>query len=166
VLAYLETVAFGHDDLADLETTGLFQAAFLDHLRQVRFTGAVHATPEGTVVFPDEPLLEVTAPLIEAQLVETMIVNLMHLQTIIATKAARCVQAAAGRRLVDFSLRHTHGQEAGLKVARSAYLAGFDATNTVLAGRCYGIPIARTTAHSSIQAFPDELSAFRAYARA
>jgi nicotinate phosphoribosyltransferase len=165
VLTYLETLAFGTDDLAYLASTGLFQPEFLDYLGRLRFTGSVRALPEGTVCFPDEPLLEVTAPIIEAQLVETVIVNVMHLQTIIATKAARCVAAARGRRLVDFSLRRTHGLEAGLKVARSAYLAGFDATSNVLAGQRYAIPIAGTMAHSYIQAFPDELSAFRAYAR-
>src|SRR5581483_650695 len=108
---------------------------------------------------------EVTAPIVEAQLVETVILNQVHFQTIVASKAARCVQAAQGRRLVDFGLRRTHGTDAGLKVARCAYLAGFDASSNVLAGQRYGIPIAGTMAHSYIQAFPDELAAFRAYAR-
>jgi nicotinate phosphoribosyltransferase len=164
VLIYLEQLAFDADDLAYLATTGLFRPDFLDELRRLRFTGDVRALPEGTVCFPDEPLLEVTAPLIEAQLVESVVVNLIHLATIIASKAARCVAAAQGRRLVDFSLRRTHGLEAGLTVARSAYLAGFDATSNVLAGQRFGIPIAGTMAHSYVQAFPDELTAFRAYA--
>ncbi len=165
VLAYLEAFAFREADLAYLESTRLFTPAFLAHLRDVRFTGTVRALPEGTVCFPDEPLLEVSAPIMEAQLVETVILNQMHLQTLIASKAARCVAAAEGRRLVDFGLRRTHGIDAGLKVARSAYLAGFDATSNVLAGQLYGIPIAGTMAHSYIQAFPDELDAFRAFAR-
>jgi nicotinate phosphoribosyltransferase len=165
VLAYLDRLAFTREDLAYLESTGLFTSAFLGHLRDLRFTGTVRALPEGTVCFAHEPLVEVTAPLVEAQLVETAILNQVHFQTIITSKAARCVQAAQGRRLVDFALRRTHGSDAGLKVARCAYLAGFDATSNVRAGQVYGIPIAGTMAHSFIQAFPDELTAFRAYAR-
>jgi nicotinate phosphoribosyltransferase len=111
-------------------------------------------------------MIEVTAPMIEAQLVETAVLNQIHFQTIVASKAARCVEAARGRRLVDFSLRRTHGTDAGLKVGRCTYLAGFDATSNVLAGKLYGIPVAGTMAHSYIQAFEDELAAFRAFARA
>jgi nicotinate phosphoribosyltransferase len=165
VLAYLEGFAFAEEDLAYLECTGLFTTAFLTHLGGLRFTGQVRALPEGTVCFPDEPLLELTAPIGEAQLVETVIVNQVHLQTLIASKAARCVEAAQGRRLVEFGLRRTHGTDAGLKVARCTYLAGFDATSNVRAGQAYGIPIAGTMAHSYVQAFPDELAAFRAYAQ-
>ncbi len=165
VLAYLEHLRFPTGDLAFLHRTGLFSDAFLQSLEGLRFSGSVRALLEGTVFFPDEPLLEVTAPIIEAQLVETVIVNQVHLQTLIASKAARCVQAAQGRRLVDFALRRTHGTDAGLKVARSAYLAGFDATSNVLAGQIYGIPIAGTMAHSYVEAFPNELAAFRAFAR-
>jgi len=165
VLVYLERLTFSPDDLAYLETTGLFSNAFLDNLGQLHFSGSVRALPEGTVFFPQEPLLEVTGPLIEAQLVETVVLNQMHFQTLLASKAARCVQAARDRRLVDFGLRRTHGSDAGLKLARSAYLAGYDATSDVLAGQRYAIPIAGTMAHSYIQVFPDELTAFRAYAR-
>jgi len=121
--------------------------------------------PEGTIFFPDEPVLEVTGPLLEAQLVETAIVNLVHFQSLIASRAARCVDAAAGRRLVEFGLRRTHGLETGLKVARASYLAGFDATSDVLAGRRWGIPLAGTMAHSYIEAFEDETAAFEAYTR-
>ena len=166
VLTYLESLAFDEADLAYLQSTGLLSRPFLDYLGKLRFTGSVRALPEGTACFPDEPLIEVTAPMIEAQLVESAIVNQIHFQTIIASKAARCVEAARGRRLVDFSLRRTHGTDAGLKVARCAYLAGFDATSNVLAGEAYGIPIAGTMAHSYIQAFEDELTAFRRFARA
>jgi nicotinate phosphoribosyltransferase len=165
-LRYLEELAFSEDDLAYLESTGLFAAPFLDRLRDLRFGGDVRALPEGTTFFPHEPALEVTAPLVEAQIAETMLINLVHLQTVIASKAARCVDSARGRMLVDFTLRRTHGGEAGLAVARASFLAGFDATSNVLAGRIHGIPIAGTMAHSYIEAFPDELSAFRAYARA
>jgi len=165
-LRYLEELRFSDDDLAYLEGAGLFSAAFLERLRSLRFSGSVRAVPEGTAVFPGEPLLEVTAPILEAQIAETMVLNALHLQTLVASKAARSVEAAGGRTLVDFSLRRTHGGEAGLKVARASYLAGFDATSNVLAGRRYGIPLAGTMAHSYVQSFEDELAAFRAFARA
>ena len=166
VLCYLEELRFGEDDIAYLESTGLFGDDFLERLRTLRFVGDVRALPEGTVFFPHEPVLELTAPLLEAQLAETMVLNLAHLETLIASKAARSVDAARGRQLVDFALRRAHGGEAGLKVARSSYLAGFDATSNVLAGRLYGIPIAGTMAHSYVESFDSELEAFRAYARA
>ncbi|HZQ99526.1 MAG TPA: nicotinate phosphoribosyltransferase [Chloroflexota bacterium] len=166
VLSYLETLAFGAEELSYLRSTGLFTPTFLDHLGRLRFTGSVRAMPEGTVCFPNEPLLEVTAPIVEAQLVESAIVNQVHFQTLIASKAARCVEAAVGRRLVDFGLRRTHGYDAGLKAARSAYLVGFDATSNVLAGQRYGIPIAGTMAHSYVEAFGDEAESFRAFVRA
>ena len=164
-LRYLEDLRFAEEELAYLEQTGLFGAEFLDRLRSFRFSGRVRAVPEGTAVFPNEPLLEVTAPLVEAQLVETMVLNEIHLQTLVASKAARSVEAAGGRLLVDFSLRRTHGGEAGVKVSRASHLAGFDSTSNVLAGRLYGIPIAGTMAHSYVESFPSELEAFRAFAR-
>lgn len=165
-LRYLEELRFSDDDLAYLEGAALFSTAFLERLRSFRFSGSVRAVSEGTAVFPGEPLLEVTAPILEAQIAETMVLNELHLQTLVASKAARSVEAAGGRTLVDFSLRRTHGGEAGLKVARASYLAGFDATSNVLAGRRYGIPLAGTMAHSYVQSFEDELEAFRAFARA
>lgn len=165
VLRYLESLAFSADDLAYLRQTGRFADDYLDFLAQLRFTGTVRALPEGTVFFPHEPVIEVTAPIIEAQLVETFIVNQVHFQSIIATKAARCVEAAQGRPVVDFSLRRTHGTDAGVKVARACFLSGCQSTSNVLAGARYGIPIAGTMAHSYIQSFADELAAFRAYAR-
>jgi nicotinate phosphoribosyltransferase len=166
VLGYLETFAFTADDLAYLEQSGLFTSPFLAFLRGVRFTGDVRAMPEGTLFFPDEPVLEVTAPILEAQLVETMVLNEVHFQSLVAGKAARSVDVAPGRTLVEFGLRRTHRADAGMRVARSSYLAGFDSTSNVLAGREYGIPIAGTMAHSYVEAFADELAAFRAYARA
>jgi nicotinate phosphoribosyltransferase len=164
-LAFLEELRFGEDDLAYLESTGLFGAQFLERLRSLRFTADVRVMREGTVFFPDEPVLEVTGPLLEAQLVETALVNLVHFQSLIATRAARCVEAAAGRRLVEFGLRRTHGLETGPLVARASYLAGFDATSDVLAGRRFGIPVAGTMAHSYIECFEDETKAFEAYTR-
>jgi nicotinate phosphoribosyltransferase len=165
VLAYLEGLAFSESDLAYLEGASLFSTEFLGYLAALRFSGDVKAMPEGTVFFPHEPVLEVTAPVLEAQLVETVVLQEIHFQSLVAAKAARCVDAASGRALVDFGLRRTHRADAGMRAARSSYLAGFDSTSNVLAGRDHGIPIAGTMAHSFVQAFPDELTAFRAYAR-
>lgn len=165
VLSYLEQFAFTQDDLAFLERTGMFTAAFLSYLDGLRFTGTVRAMPEGTPFFPSEPVLEVEGPVLEAQLVETVVLNEIHFQSLIASKAARCVDVAQGRRLVDFGLRRTHRAAAGMRAARSAYLAGFDSTSNVLAGKELGIPVAGTMAHSYVECFPDELEAFRAFAR-
>lgn len=165
VLDYVAHFHFSETDLAYLDSTGTFSDDFLHHLKKMRFTGTIRALAEGEIFFRDEPILEVTAPIIEAQILETLIINTINLQSMIATKAARCVHAASGRGLIDFSLRRTHGMDAGLKVARSSYIAGFDATSNVLAGKLYGIPISGTMAHSYISAFGDEGSAFRAFAR-
>ncbi len=165
LLDYAANFRFSESDRAYLDSTGLFSQGFLDYLKTLRFTGTVYALPEGEIFFQDEPILEVTAPIIEAQIVETFAINAINFQSVIATKAARCVHAAAGRRLVDFSLRRTHGIDAGLKVARSSYIAGFVATSNVMAGKLYGIPISGTMAHSYVSSFGDELDAFRAFAR-
>ena len=166
VLEYLRSLRFTADGLHYLRSLGRFEPAFLDHLGALRFTGDVRAVPEGTVVFADEPLLEVTGPLIEAQLVETAVLNLLHVQTVLASKAARSVLAADGRALAEFGLRRSHGMDAGMKAARAAIIAGFDSTSNVLAGRTYGGVLSGTMAHSFVMAFPSELEAFRAYARA
>lgn len=166
VLSYLENLQFAENDLAYLEGTGIFSDQFLAHLRGLRFGGEVRAMPEGTPFLAHEPVVEVTAPLLEAQLVETYVLNQVHLQCLIASKAVRCVEAAGGRTLVDFALRRAHGTDAGMKVARSTYLAGFDATSNVAAGQRYGIPVAGTMAHSYVEAFDDEIESFRAFARA
>ncbi len=155
---------FSSDDLAYLKKTGQFSDAFLDYLKHFRFTGTVRAMPEGTVFFKNEPAIEISAPLIQAQLLETLLLNTIGFQTLIATKAARCLHAAEGLGLIDFSARRTHGGEASLKVARSSYLAGFAGTSNVLAGKLYGIPISGTMAHSFVTAFDSELEAFRAFA--
>jgi nicotinate phosphoribosyltransferase len=162
---YLETLRFTDTDLAYLASTGLFQTPFLDYLAGLRFTGEVQALPEGSIFFEGEPIVEVSAPIIEAQLAETFLINAISLQTMIATKASRVMHAAGGRPLVDFSLRRTQGSDAGLKVARASYLAGFAGTSNVLAGRVYGIPIFGTMAHSYITSFPNEIEAFRVFAR-
>lgn len=164
-LNYLENLRFTTEDLEYLRSLERFPEPFLHHLANFRFTGDVWAMSEGTICFADEPLLEITAPLPEAQLVETALINIIGFQTMIATKAARCVHAAAGRPLIDFSLRRTQGLETGLCVARSAWLAGFAGTSNVLAGKNYRIPVSGTMAHSLILAFGEEEKAFQAYAR-
>ncbi len=166
VLDYLESVHFTPEEIDWLARSGRFSRAFLDYLAGFRFSGDVHAMPEGTVFFADEPILRVSAPLPEAQLVETRVINLLHLQTLIASKAARCVLTAPDRVLVDFGLRRAHGAEAGLYAARASYLAGFASTATVSAGIRFGIPISGTMAHSFVQAHEDEETAFEHFARA
>lgn len=164
-LDYLEAVRFGDDAIDYLRTTNLFSDEFLDWLRSFRFMGDVWAVPEGTPVFPDEPIIEVVAPIAEAQLAETFVLNQIHYQTVVASKAVRVVHAARGRTIVDFGMRRMHGTDAALKAARACYIAGVDSTSNVLAGKVYGIPIAGTMAHSYVQAFDDELDAFRAFTR-
>ena len=163
VLDYLENFSFDAAGLDYLAPQKFFSDDFLHYLGDLRFSGAVWAVPEGRIFFKDEPILEITAPIIEAQIVETFIINQIHLQTLIATKAARCVHAAAGRTVVDFALRRTHGIDAGMKVARTSYLAGCGGTSNVLAGSRYGIPIVGTMAHSFVMSFDREIDAFRAY---
>ena len=164
-LALLETFRFSQEALEYLEGTGRFARDFLDWLAELRFTGDVHAVPDGTPVFANEPIMEVEAPLIEAQIVETILMNQVQVQTLLASKAARVVRAAAGRQVVDFGLRRAQGADAGLKGARAFWVAGVDATSNVLAGKVYGMPIAGTMAHSYVQSFDHELDAFRAFAR-
>lgn len=165
LVEYLTALRFGSVELEQIAATGLFDEKFLAELERLRFTGDVDAIPEGTVCFPNEPLVRVTAPLPEAQLVETRLINLLHFETMIASKAARFVLAARGRPLVDFGLRRAHGAEAGLLAARASYLAGFDGTATVLAHPRFGIPIFGTMAHSYIQAHDSEAEAFERFAR-
>lgn len=166
VLDFVERARFSEPELDWLATLGHFPRDFLDHLADWRFDGDIDAVPEGTVMFPDEPVLRITAPLPQAQLLESRLMNLVHFQTLIASKAARSALVAPDRLLVDFGLRRAHGAEAGLLAARSAYLAGFAGTATVLAGQYYRIPLFGTMAHSYIQAHDSELEAFRSFAAA
>jgi nicotinate phosphoribosyltransferase len=166
VLDFLRSFQFTGEALDFLRTLGGFGEDFLEYLRGLRFSGEVRALPEGTVFFADEPVLEVTAPIVEAQLVETAVINLCHYQTLVASKAARSVIAAGARSVVEFGLRRTPGLDAGMKAARSAYLAGAGMSSNVLAGLEYGIPPTGTMAHSYVSAFPHEIDAFRAFARA
>jgi nicotinate phosphoribosyltransferase len=165
VLAYLEQLRFTDDDIAYLRSLGRFSERLLSSLRHLRFEGDVYAVPEGTPMFADEPLLEVVAPIAQAQLVETFVMNQIHLQTVLASKAARIVMAARGRTVIDFGARRTHGIDAALKAARAFHIAGVHGTSIVLAGKLYGIPVAGTMAHSYVQAHDDEREAFRAFAR-
>lgn len=164
VLLYLEKIKFNEKQLEYLRKQGL-KEDFLDYLRDFRFKGEVWAVPEGTIVFPDEPLIRVTASIVEAQLVETFILNTVNVQTMIATKASRVVNAAKGRPVVEFGLRRTQGTDAGMKAARCSYIAGCSGTSNVLTGMKYGIPIFGTMAHSYIMFFDKEIDAFRAFTR-
>lgn len=166
VLAFLKSAQFGADDIEYLDATGLFSRDFLNYLDGFQFRGDVAAVPEGRLFFKDEPVLEVTAPIIEGQLVETAIINVINLQANIATKVSRCVHAARGRNIVDFSLRRTQGASAGMAVARAGYIAGMSATSNVLAGKAFDIPVAGTMAHSFITSFEKEIDAFRSFADA
>ncbi|HEU0234546.1 MAG TPA: nicotinate phosphoribosyltransferase [Gallionella sp.] len=165
-LEFLEGLHFSSEELAWLASTGRFNNGFLTQLETLRFTGDVHAMPEGTVFFPDEPILRVTAPIAQAQLVETRLINLLHFQTLIASKAARMKLVAPDKLLVDFGLRRAHGAEAGLLAARASYIAGFTGTSNVLAGMQFGIPLFGTMAHSFVQAHDGETLAFEHFAHA
>jgi nicotinate phosphoribosyltransferase len=165
VLTYLESLHFSADDLDYLRGQGGFSEPFLGWLGALRFAGDVYAVPEGTVVFPSEPLVQVVAPIGQAQLAETYVLNQVHFQTVIATKAARIVLAARGRPVVDFGSRRAHGGDAALKAARVSYLVGAAGTSNVLAGKRYGIPIHGTMAHSYVQAHDEEKHAFEAFVR-
>ena len=164
VLDYLTNLTLSSSSLDYLRSMGIFSKDFLDYMGGIRFTGTVRAMPEGGLFFANEPSLEVTAPIIEAQLAETFIVNQINLQTLLATKAARCVWAARGRVVTDFASRRTQGVDAALKMARCSYIAGFQSTSNVLAAQRYGIPPSGTMAHSFISTFDSESDAFRAYA--
>ena len=163
-LGYLQSIKFTEEHISYLKKQG-FRDDFLDYLRSFKFTGEVWALPEGTITFPNEPLIRITAPIIEAQLVETFLLNSINLQTMIATKASRVVEAAKGKSVIEFGLRREPGIDAGMKVARSSDIAGCQGTSNVLAGMAYGIPVFGTMAHSFIMSYPKEIDAFRAFAK-
>jgi len=166
VLTFLENARFGEAECAWLESSGRFSKATIDRLKGFRFRGEVEAMPEGTVFFANEPILRVKAPLPEAQFIETRLINILHFQCLIASKAARMVLAEPDKVLLDFGLRRAHGAEAGVMAARAAYAAGFHASATIPAEPHFGVPIAGTMAHSFIQAHDDESAAFEHFARA
>ena len=164
VIEYVNNLHFDEENIAYLRSLGLFEEGFLDYLRDFHFTGEIMAVPEGTIVFSYEPIFRVTAPIMEAQLLETALLNIVNHQTLIATKAGRVVQAAEGGTVLEFGLRRAQGPDAGIYGARAAIIAGCKATSNVLTGEMFGVPVGGTHAHSWVMSFPDELSAFRAYA--
>lgn len=164
LLNFLAQPRFSDDELAYLANTGYFRSNLIDYLSKFRFTGQIDAMQEGTLFFANEPVVRVTAPLPEAQLIETRLINLLQLPILVATKAARCRLAAGDKPLIDFGLRRAHGAEAGMQAARACYLAGFDGTSNVLAGQQYGIPVYGTMAHAYIQAHESETEAFQHFA--
>lgn len=167
-LDFLETLRFTDDEIAHLRALPVFanvSAGFFEHLRDLRFTGDVWALPEGTLVFPNEPIVRVTAPIIEAQIVETYLLSQIGFQTLVATKAARASQAARGRAIVEFGTRRAHGPESGTLAARAAYIGGCTGTSNVEAGMRFSIPVFGTLAHSFIMAFDDEATSFREFER-
>ena len=165
LLDYLETLSFDAAEIEWLESTGRFSSRLLKYLSEFRFRGEVRALPEGTLCFGNEPMVQVVASLPEAQLIESRLINLIHFQTMIASKAARCVLVAPDKLLVDFGMRRAHGAEAGLLAARASYVAGFAGTSTVLAEAEFGIPLYGTMAHSFVQAHSSEIEAFEHFAR-
>ena len=165
LIDYVQNLHFDANDIAYLRSLGLFSEPFLDYLARFRFTGDLYAIEEGTVVFPYEPLVRVTAPIMEAQLLETAMLNIINHQTLIASKAARVCMAAEGDLVMEFGLRRAQGPDAGIYGARAAIIGGCGATSNVLTGQMYGVPVAGTHAHSWVMSFPDELTAFRTYAK-
>jgi nicotinate phosphoribosyltransferase len=165
VLDFLSTFRFNGEEVDYLRKRGEFTDVFLRRIEGLRFTGDLYAVPEGTPVFPNEPLVQVIAPVVEAQLMETLVLNQVHFQSLAAAKAARVVEAAKGRGVVDFGSRRAHGTDAALKVARATYLAGGEGTSNVLAGLLYGVPVFGTMAHSYVQAHDSEAASFEAFAR-
>ncbi len=163
VVHYIENLHFSEEDIAMLREQKIFSEEFLQYLRNFRFTGDIYAVPEGTVIFPGEPILTVRAPLIQAQLLETYILLSLNHQSLIATKSNRIVRAAAGRPVAEFGARRAHGSEAAVMGARASYIAGCASTSNVLAAQKYGVPASGTMAHSWVQMFDDEYTAFKTY---
>ena len=166
LLQILPDFRFSDESLRYLASLGKFSSGFLEYLRGFRFSGSIRAIPEGRIFFSQEPILEVTAPIIEAQVIETVVLNVIQLETMLASKAARVCGVASGKGLIDFGMRRTHGLDASLKAARGSYLAGFLGTSNLLAGKIYDIPVFGTMAHSYVTCFHSELDAFHAFARA
>jgi nicotinate phosphoribosyltransferase len=166
LLEIISNLRFNEASIRYLASTGLFSSSLLEYLEGFRFTGTVRAMREGRLFFAYEPAVEITAPIIEAQILETLVINVVQLESMIASKAARCVHAAQGRGLIDFSLRRTQGVDAGVKVARASYIAGFMGSSNLLAGKIYGIPVFGTMAHSYVSSFPNEMDAFAAFSEA
>ena len=165
VIDYIENIEFTEDDISYLEPLGIFPADVLEYLSKLRFTGNLYAVPEGTTIFPNEPIIRVTAPLPEAQFIESALLNIVNFQTLIATKSARVCIAAEGDPVVEFGLRRAHGPDAALGAARASFIGGAIGTSNTWAGKMLGIPVKGTIAHSWIESFPSELESFRTYAK-
>ena len=163
-LEYLENLSFSENDISALNELGIFNSDFLDYLRNMKFSGDVRAMREGEIFFENEPVMEISGPIIECQLAETFLLNRINLESMLATKSARVVDAARGRSVVDFAARRAHGLDAAVSQARSSYIAGFDGTSNVAAAARFGIPVVGTMSHSYISSFGSELRAFAAYA--
>ena len=164
LMDYVKNLRFEGEDIDYLRSTGCFSDDFLEFLRDFRFSGSLYSIPEGTIIFPREPIVKVIAPILEAQLMETAILNIINHQTLIATKAARICYAAKGDGVMEFGLRRAQGPDAGVYGARAAVIAGCIGTSNVLTGQLFDVPVKGTHAHSWIMSFPDELTAFRSYA--
>lgn len=162
---YIQNIHFAQEDIEYLKSLNLFSAEVLDYFRNLRFTGDLWAVPEGTLVFPQEPIVRVVAPLPEAQFIETALLNILNFQTLVATKACRICLAADGDPVVEFGVRRAHGPDGGLSASRAAYIGGAQATSNLMAGQRYGIPVRGTLAHSWVESFPTELDSFRAYGK-
>lgn len=165
IIEYIENLHFEQEDIDYLRSTGLFEEDFLTYLAEFKFSGDIYAIPEGTVIFPREPLIKIIAPIMEAQLIETALLNIINHQSLIATKASRVVYAAQGDGVMEFGLRRAQGPDAGIYGARASMIAGCVGTSNVLAGKMFDVPVSGTHAHSWIMSFPDELTAFRTYAK-
>jgi len=165
VVDYVLNLSFGDEEIGYLDSLNLFDKGFLQYLKDFKFTGDVYAVPEGTLVFPGEPILTVKAPIMQAQLIETAILNLINHQTLIATKSAKICYAAQGDSVMEFGLRRAQGPDAGVYGARAAVIGGCSSTSNVLTGKLFGVPVSGTHAHSWVMNFPTELEAFRAYAK-
>ncbi len=165
IIGYIKNLSFSYEDIEYLRGLGIFEEDFLDYLAGFHFTGDIYAIPEGTVVFPREPLVKVVAPIMEAQLIETAVLNIVNHQSLIATKASRVCQAARGDGVMEFGLRRAQGPDAGTYGARAAVIGGCAGTSNVLCGKLFDVPVLGTHAHSWIMSFPDEYTAFKAYAK-
>ena len=165
MIEYIENLRFTEEDIEYLRSLHIFEEDFLEYLSDFHFTGDIYAIPEGTVIFPREPLVKVVAPIMEAQLVETAILNIINHQSLIATKAARVCYAAKGDGVMEFGLRRAQGPDAGIFGARAAVIGGCAGTSNVLTGQMFDVPVLGTHAHSWIMSFPDEYTAFKTYAR-
>jgi nicotinate phosphoribosyltransferase len=165
LIQYIENIHFEPEDVEYLKSLNLFPPGVLEYLSEIRFTGDLYAVPEGTMVFPQEPIIRVTAPLPEAQLIETALLNIVNFQTLVATKAARVCIAADGDPVVEFGVRRAHGPDGGLSAARAAFIGGARATSNLMAGKAFGIPVRGTLAHSWVESFSSELESFQAYGK-